>query len=263
MIARVGTAAVGIPILVFAGIADSLIPIQVLSSLLVFVICLEVASGDRTPSAVAWIGGFAFAAVIFFADLTHVHSGRAASAILGTLLVFAFAQFFVEGPLGTALRCLAWFAGGIALVRLRTYGLTETGIWSFADQSLLLLFFIATWVGDTSAMLVGRSWGRLKLAPTISPNKTWEGAVANLVGSCIIGWFFAGLGGLEPGWGIALGATVGVAGQAGDLLKSQWKRKRGLKDSGRLLPGHGGVLDRFDSMLFSAPFVLALMNLRG
>jgi phosphatidate cytidylyltransferase len=120
----------------------------------------------------------------------------------------------------------------------------------------LVLFLVGvTWIGETSAYLVGSAIGRHKLAPVISPKKTVEGAVAQVVASIASG---AALGAwLLPQCGagvvVAGGALLGVVGQVGDLAESVIKRSVGTKDTGRLIPGHGGVLDRIDSLLFNLP----------
>ena len=117
---------------------------------------------------------------------------------------------------------------------------------------LLLLVVFAT---DTSAYLVGRAIGRTPLAPTISPNKTREGAVAGLVGAVAASVLANNLLGLDAiMWeAAALGVMIGVLGQLGDLAESRLKRKAEVKDSGWLIPGHGGILDRLDSILFALP----------
>lgn len=126
-------------------------------------------------------------------------------------------------------------------------------------ESVYLLFFAIAlnWVGDTAAYYVGKTWGKHKLAPAISPNKTWEGAIASVLGSLVFGLLY--LGYFLPGiswWEIVILAVVGnIAGQFGDLVESAFKRGAGVKDSGRLLPGHGGMLDRIDSSLFAVPVV--------
>ncbi len=129
---------------------------------------------------------------------------------------------------------------------------------SFAP-SLLLLALLPLWVGDSLAYFVGRAFGKHKLAPSISPNKTWEGAIANLVG-CLAAAYAIGLWLKVPlPASIAVGLTTGILGQVGDLLQSRLKRLAEVKDSGSILPGHGGVLDRLDSFLFSSyPSLLAL-----
>ncbi|THF81232.1 phosphatidate cytidylyltransferase [Cohnella fermenti] len=123
-----------------------------------------------------------------------------------------------------------------------------------------LLTFFCIWASDAGAYFVGRAVGKRKLWPAISPNKTVEGAVGGLVISVIVGLVFYFL---HPNWvglwqamGVALASAI--AGTLGDLVQSAYKRLRGVKDSGNLLPGHGGVLDRTDSWLIVFPFVHVL-----
>jgi phosphatidate cytidylyltransferase len=121
--------------------------------------------------------------------------------------------------------------------------------------SWILLLVAVTWVGETAAYLVGSTLGRHKLAPVISPRKTVEGAVAQLVVSALAAlgaraWFFPEL---SVGSALAAGLLLGVAGQVGDLIESAIKRSVGTKDTGRLIPGHGGMLDRIDSLLVNTP----------
>ncbi len=120
----------------------------------------------------------------------------------------------------------------------------------------LVLFALAiVWAGDTVAYFVGRSIGRLKMAPALSPKKTWEGAVGNVVGSLIAGYCFARWqNGDVTAW-LVTAALANIAGQVGDLVESAYKRGAGVKDSGAMLPGHGGMLDRIDSLIFAAPVV--------
>lgn len=120
----------------------------------------------------------------------------------------------------------------------------------------LLLFLLSfIWVGDSLAYFVGRSIGRHSMAPQISPGKTWEGAGANLVGSSLVGLAFSRWINLPAPHLVGMAALGNVAGQIGDLLESTYKRAAGVKDSGSLLPGHGGVLDRIDSLILAAPVV--------
>jgi phosphatidate cytidylyltransferase len=121
----------------------------------------------------------------------------------------------------------------------------------------LLFLFAVLWVGDTAAMWVGSALGKHKLAPTVSPNKTIEGFVGGLLGALAMGvimlfWRFSGVPWYHVMF-LALGCSF--CGQIGDLAESVWKRSLGIKDSSALIPGHGGVLDRFDSLLFAAPFM--------
>ena len=128
--------------------------------------------------------------------------------------------------------------------------------WQVERGALWVLWLLAMlWLGDSGAYFVGRAIGRRKLAPTLSPAKTVEGAVANLALCLLVGWQGGVALGLPLGWAIAGGLGVGILGQLGDLFESALKRAVGVKDFGGILPGHGGVLDRFDSFLFSAPWV--------
>jgi phosphatidate cytidylyltransferase len=130
--------------------------------------------------------------------------------------------------------------------------------------SLLIFLFCVVWTGDVAALYVGRRFGRHKLAPKISPNKSWEGSAASVAGSLLIAALLVGLARwLEsrsvlhfPGslirW-LGLAVLLNVFAQVGDLVESAIKRGAGVKDSGAMLPGHGGILDRIDALLLAAP----------
>jgi len=133
--------------------------------------------------------------------------------------------------------------------------------------SLVAFLLCVVWAGDIAALYVGRRWGRHKLAPTISPNKSWEGALGSVAGGLLVTGFLLGLEHLlkarfDSAWlsypediwyWMRLSVVVNVAAQVGDLVESALKRSAGVKDSGTLLPGHGGVLDRIDALLLAAP----------
>jgi phosphatidate cytidylyltransferase len=132
--------------------------------------------------------------------------------------------------------------------------------------SLVTFLLCVVWAGDIVALYVGRALGRHKLAPRLSPNKTWEGAVGSVIGSLLAAagllaltewlaqWNSAKLSFPEEVWyWLVLAVVVNVAAQVGDLAESALKRSAGVKDSGTLLPGHGGVLDRIDALLLAAP----------
>jgi len=129
----------------------------------------------------------------------------------------------------------------------------------------LLFAFLLCWAGDTAAYYIGKNFGRHKLAPVISPGKTWEGAIASVAGGVLAGAIYAHY--LIPGAQIMLvlmiAAAGNIAGQIGDLVESAYKRWGGVKDSGSSLPGHGGWLDRIDSSLLSIPVVYALVVIAG
>lgn len=169
---------------------------------------------------------------------------RSASLVLGTLYVFG-----------------AWKTGILIHDSNPVPGLFGIA----AGHHWLLFGMVVNWLGDTGAYYVGRAVGRHKMAPEVSPGKTWEGAAASAVTGLLFGavWLPFAI----PGTGFATAALFGVAanaaGQLGDLAESAIKRGVGVKDSGNLLPGHGGMLDRMDSTLFSLPVLYALLIATG
>jgi phosphatidate cytidylyltransferase len=136
------------------------------------------------------------------------------------------------------------------------------GTWGAEGCSLVITLFVSVWMADIAAYFVGLTIGRHKLFPRVSPKKSWEGAIGGLVGST------AGFGvlamylmpSLDLTTALVCGAVVGIVGPLGDLSESLLKRDATVKDSGELLPGHGGVFDRFDSMLFAAPVVFLILH---
>jgi phosphatidate cytidylyltransferase len=145
--------------------------------------------------------------------------------------------------------------------------------WRFSvllrKESVHWLFFALAlnWAGDTLAYYVGRRFGKRPLASLVSPRKSWEGAGASVVGSVIFGVLYMGyFMRTLPWWHVAAIAIAGnIAGQCGDLAESAMKRGADVKDSGSMLPGHGGILDRVDSSLFALPvvYVLSVANWFG
>ena len=129
-------------------------------------------------------------------------------------------------------------------------------------QFLIMGIFILIWVSDTFAYLVGKTIGRTKLYPSVSPKKTIEGSLGGLVFALIAAYFLAQYETtLSINQWLILATVIVVAGGLGDLLESKFKRMAGVKDSGAILPGHGGVLDRLDSLVFAAPFAYLTLNL--
>jgi phosphatidate cytidylyltransferase len=129
--------------------------------------------------------------------------------------------------------------------------------WVSPGFAWIVFALATTWLGDTFAYFVGRSLGRTPLAPHISPKKTWEGSIGGLIGAALTGIGCVYLFGLpiSPLIGAVLGGIAGIIGPLGDLAESQIKRQIGVKDVGSLLPGHGGILDRIDSILFMVPII--------
>ena len=132
-------------------------------------------------------------------------------------------------------------------VRLHGYG---------RDGPRVLLFaLVITWVGDSAAYFAGRAIGKHPLAPILSPKKTWEGSLVSIFGALLVAVVFARFVSIPLPHLLGMAAIGNIAGQAGDLLESAYKRSAGVKDSGSLLPGHGGVLDRIDALILAIPVV--------
>lgn len=152
-----------------------------------------------------------------------------------------------------------WIAAPVLALLLLHYSVPKTRPDVLWWPNPLLMALVPLWVGDTVAILVGRKFGKTLLAPTISPKKTWEGAIANLLGCTVAGVALASSIGLTSSQGLAVGIVAGVLGQVGDLFESSIKRVCDAKDSGWLMPGHGGLLDRVDSLLLPAIPIAALI----
>jgi phosphatidate cytidylyltransferase len=118
----------------------------------------------------------------------------------------------------------------------------------------ILTVFILTWTSDTGAFFIGKRFGKNKLSPSISPNKTVEGAIGGIFFSAVAAIILASLFlNINTFYAVILGIIISISGQIGDLFESFIKRQIGVKDSGDILPGHGGILDRFDSLMFTGP----------
>lgn len=179
----------------------------------------------------------------------HLLAGSLVLSVgLGTLLLFS------RTPLEETIPALGVLAFGIpyfALPIASMHRLREIDPW------LLILLFAIVWLGDTAAYYIGSRIGRHKMAPVISPKKSWEGAAAGFVVSLLaaVAWMFLRRDGVDPTL-LAVAAFTAAAAQIGDLVESMIKRGAGVKDSGHVLPGHGGFLDRLDALLFAAPVLL-------
>ena len=162
--------------------------------------------------------------------------------------------------------CTLSFAVFLRSVAVRAPERADLG----AALGFVLLPLVCTWIGDSAAYFAGRAWGRAKLFPTASPGKTVVGGVAGLIGSAVAGAAVAAvaLSGLPTlrvtvAMGALVGALLGLVTPIGDVAESVLKREAGVKDSGRLLPGHGGFLDRVDALLFAFPAAYAFFVLLG
>jgi phosphatidate cytidylyltransferase len=211
-------------------------------------------------------------------------AGRIAYA--AAMLAVAVAGYTWRDPVlvsGLLLGSLVWWAVALALVVTypRPLNLTFVAIAGFfvllpswlllvrlhADPArgaaLAFMVLLVVWAADVGAFVVGRWRGRTKLAPAVSPGKTWEGVIGGLIAAGLATGAAAGVLNLPVMPFVLLGAVTALVSVLGDLTQSMFKRNVGLKDSGRLLPGHGGVLDRIDSLTAAAPVFVAGLVLFG
>ncbi|MGH9616387.1 MAG: phosphatidate cytidylyltransferase [Acidobacteriaceae bacterium] len=230
-------------------------------------LALADASGARAPR---WL-------VLVFCALLFAVAFWQSAFLLPAMGIFALALLGIcslRSPLerilpdaAAGLFGLIYVALPLAFAPLLT--IQETG------KSLLLFLLVAVWAGDIVALYVGRSVGRHSMAPKLSPKKTWEGAVGSVAGSILAGLGIVFCGSLlyrhgidllfyaQPWWyWVGLAVLLNVAAQIGDLLESAIKRGAGVKDSGTLLPGHGGVLDRIDALLLALPVLWYALLIR-
>ena len=256
MLKRVITALVGIPIVCAAASAPSPIPFAVVCCLAILVACREardLAQVDlRAKNDAAWtaisgliimlaVGGLALATA------PMATKGMLISLIAAACLVLTWFRF----------KAVASWWPFACLVPLMLFQ-NEPARTGFA-LSLPLAVMIPLWVGDSLALFVGKAVGKHPIAPEISPNKTWEGAIANLIGASIAAVIVAKYYSPAPHQTVILSIATGFFGQCGDFFESALKRRASVKDSGNLLPGHGGILDRLDSLCFATPAYLLLL----
>lgn len=259
---RLITAAILVP-LVVAGVL--LLPNDVFALVLGLVMVPAIFEWARLVPLHSLLARAAFGVVIVLSAWLlwtrglHVH--------IDSLLLLAFGWwlwvlFWLSRPAmlsgeGYASRGIKSAAGVLLIVStwasLTVLHATDRGEW------LVLMLLVIVWLADSGAYFAGRAWGRNKLAPHVSPGKTWEGvyggAAAGVFFAAVAGWFYSRT--LEGCFMFALVALLVVLfSVAGDLLESLMKRHRGVKDSGTLVPGHGGMLDRIDSLLAAAPLFL-------
>src|ERR1019366_1535813 len=232
-------------------------------------VALANSGGGRTPGW--WMA--AATAVMFAFTLPGFHF-EAELPVLSALALLLLAWTGFRGPLDRVLPDTALGLFGLVYI---AYPLSLLPmLWNRDDGKPLVLFLmVCVWAGDIAALYVGRAFGRHKLS-YLSPNKTWEGSLASVAGSVLAGLAVVAAGEmlstyygntvlhiLEPVWqSVVLAVIINLAAQLGDLLESAIKRGAGVKDSGTLLPGHGGVLDRIDALLLAAPVLWCVLLLK-
>ena len=239
-------------------------PTYVYVALLFLFLALNGMSGKPLIATAAFMYGMGLSAALspfVFLVVAMARSDFAASLPAAAASAFAFA--YVALPLGFLVQVRQQWAGAI----------------------LLVYVLLVVWAGDTTAYFVGRAFGRHRMSPRVSPKKTWEGAAGSMLGSLLVGWAFLaharvissallqahliqqrdGYFAFYP-WPLMtillLSAAINVGAQLGDLVESLIKRGAGVKDSGALLPGHGGMLDRIDALLLAAPVIWFYAALR-
>lgn len=209
------------------------------------------AKGSRFPPLLGYVGVTAFIVLLFFEQYALVFPLLMViffALVLTQLAVFVEANFWESAMFFWGIIYLGGFVGYMLLIRLLPEGMLYT-----------FILFVGVWINDTFAYFIGTKWGRHKLAPEISPKKSVEGALGGVAVTLCSAMAVAVLApaviGLPVWLAAILGLGIAVFAQLGDLLESSLKRQFQVHESGRLIPGHGGILDRLDSLLLAAPFV--------
>ncbi|HXQ26223.1 MAG TPA: phosphatidate cytidylyltransferase [Candidatus Acidoferrales bacterium] len=276
MLARILTAAILIPAVValvwwgpLALLAAAAAGVAILALIEFFRLGERVGLPAFQKWTIACVAGLFYAQYSTGLIETHNLAGGVSivrDAAGGTLSIEALLLIFVFGavgigiatrrPLHEVLPAIAISSAGLLVVALPfSYLVRISEIDGVVGRQLVLLTLCMMWAGDTFAYFVGRSIGRLPMAPALSPKKTWEGAFANLLGSLLVALLFERWMHVDLVSLLVIAGLANIAGQAGDLIKSAYKRGASVKDSGSLLPGHGGVLDRIDSLILASPVV--------
>jgi phosphatidate cytidylyltransferase len=260
---RVITAAVLVPLVLLLLLRGSFLLVVVATALVAELatweyISIADAHGSRIPRNLVLIA----IAVLFAATF---HNRFLVLPVIGLCSLVLLIVCSFRSPLERVLPDTAFSV--FALIYIGLTLATVPLVWIQQDgPSLLVFLFCIVWTGDTAALYVGRNFGRTKLSPRISPNKSWEGSAASLAGSLLIAaalvaWslaledrsiFTLHFAGPLSRW-LVLAVVLNLFAQVGDLVESAIKRGAGVKDSGAMLPGHGGILDRIDALLLAAP----------
>jgi phosphatidate cytidylyltransferase len=263
MMKRVLTAIVLVPLVLLLVFWNNLLSISCAAAVVALLAAWELlaladASGAKTPRVLVLVCN----GLLFALNFERPEYMAPALGCL-TFVLFIFCAF--RSPMqrvlpDTAYSVFALLYTGLSLTTVPLLSARENG------PSLLVFLFFVVWTGDILALYTGKAFGRRKLAPSISPGKTWEGSAGSIGGSILIaivlcllaqkleqhGFDWLSYPGPVLRW-VGLAVLLNVAAQVGDLIESAIKRGAGVKDSGTLLPGHGGILDRIDALLLAAP----------
>jgi len=256
---------VGIPLAVFLIFYPGGLPFAWAMGLVSILGALEFYNGVRRTGArpVAWVGLIAVA--LFVVSARTYEPSRISSIFPAVLTLLLVVSFCVElarqnrapiANLGATVFgaiYVGWLIMHLVVLRGTQGEVVVSGYEHEAGAWLVMMTFLCTWAGDTSAFLIGKHYGKTRIAPKLSPNKTVEGSVAGLIGALLVAIIVGMVIQLPVQHAFAMGVLFGVLFQLGDLSESAIKRELGIKDSGAIVPGHGGILDRFDSLLFTGP----------
>lgn len=252
---RIITALIGIPALVFIFYKSGIFLLCAVVGLIILGLAefnnLVQESGSRNLVLPLWLGGVIIPYTVLY------NSSAAVIAVFLYVAVTAI-YYLIKHPYFTPLDLSLSFMGFIYIILGFTHlillrNLTE-GFW------LIIYIFVIVWSTDTAAFFVGTYFGKHRLAPAISPKKTWEGFWGGLIFSTLSAYILVTAVNLQYGMSLVLiSPFISLAGQCGDLFESALKRFAGIKDSGYIIPGHGGILDRFDSTLWAAPFTYHIL----
>lgn len=265
MFARLAAGLIGVAILVPLLVWGGVVAVDLVVWAALGVAMFEYGRMAFSPDELQLKLGVGLAATVVFATVLYLPTAALGPVLIGVTLL----SFLMVMGSGVSVSVAADRVGRVLLGALWVGGLLAfVAMVRRLDQGMGWIFVLlaSTWLGDTGAYFAGRSFGKHRLAPVLSPKKTWEGAIGGFVaamcGAVLFGW----LTGLEIPWYLLalLGGIVDVFGVLGDLAESLLKRSFGVKDSGGILPGHGGILDRVDSLLFAAPvlYLVAVMVLQ-
>lgn len=236
--------------------------ILVIGQLELFALIEQVGFRPQKKTAIA-IGATIF--IVNYLHATGVLTFKIHVIYIPLVLVILISELYRKGqtPFITAavtLLGVVYLAFPFSILNYFIYGGYRTDIFM---PELLISIFVFLWANDVGAFAVGSLVGKRPLFKRVSPNKSWEGSIGGFIWTLIAAWILSYFSPQIPiyDW-IAMGAIVAIFGSFGDLLESLFKRSVKVKDSGSILPGHGGILDRFDSLLLSAPMIFTYLHIR-
>jgi len=278
MLLRLLTAAVLIPVVVaLVWWAPALILAGIAAVVAILALVEFLNLGDRIGLRGFKLWTYFCTVLIFYAQFslgrieTHTLAGGVSMvrdaaggtlSIEATLLIFLFGSvvlgLLTKRPLHDVLPAIAIGSAALLFIVLPFSYIVRLDEIEPAGRQLVLFTLVLVWAGDMLAYFVGKSLGRVPMAPLLSPKKTWEGALGNVLASMIVAVLFAKWMQTDVITLLVIAGVANIAGQAGDLIESAYKRGAAVKDSGSLLPGHGGMLDRIDSLILAAPAVWIL-----